>query len=108
MRTTSGSGTSVASLERLLGVALAEVVSTSVDNDGSLFSRQSESQVSASMCTYADDAVGANQLDKRVSDGTLGIALTVSLNVSEITNVTGLVGRGTVGLVVRVDYGRAC
>jgi hypothetical protein len=88
--TTSRSGTSVTSLERLLAVTLAKVVSTSVDNNGS-----------------ANDAVRANQLDKRVSDGALGIALGVSLDVSEITNVTGLVRRSTVGLVVRVDYGRA-
>jgi len=48
--------------------------------------------------------VGTNQLDERVSNGTLGIALTISLNVSEITNVTSLVRRSAVGLVVRVDY----
>lgn len=54
--------------------------------------------------TYANNAVGTNQLDERVSNGTLGIALAISLNVSEITNVTGLVGRSAVGLVVRVDY----
>jgi hypothetical protein len=59
---------------------------------------------SARIYTYANDAVRANQLDKRVSDGALGIALAVSLDVSEITNVTGLVRRSTMGLVVRVDY----
>lgn len=48
--------------------------------------------------------MGTNQLDERVSNGTLGIALAISLNVSEITNVTGLVRRSAVGLVVRVDY----
>lgn len=84
--TTSRSGTSVTSLERLLAVTLAKIVGTSVDDNGS-----------------ANDAVRANQLDKRISDGTLGIALAVSLNVSEITNVTGLVRRSTVGLVMRVE-----
>lgn len=80
-----------------------------MDDNGSLCSCQSElHQLGYTECTHANDAVRANQLDKRISDGTLGIALAVSLNVSEITNVTGLVRRSTVGLVMRVDYGRAC
>jgi hypothetical protein len=79
-----------------------------VDNNGSLYFCQSEStSQNVIIDTHANDAVRANQLDKRVSDGALGIALGVSLDVSEITNVTGLVRRSTVGLVVRVDYGRA-
>jgi hypothetical protein len=51
----------------------------------------------------ANNAVGTNQLDERISNGTLGIALAISLNVSEITNVTSLVRRSAVGLVVRVE-----
>jgi hypothetical protein len=47
--------------------------------------------------------VGADKLDQGVSDGALGIALAISLHVSEVTDVTGLVRRSTVGLVVRVD-----
>ena len=48
--------------------------------------------------------MGANQLDEGVSDRALGVALAISLQVSEVTNVTLLVRRSTVGLVVRVDY----
>jgi hypothetical protein len=39
VHTTGRSGTSVTSLERLLGVALAKVVGTGVDNNGSLYHR---------------------------------------------------------------------
>jgi hypothetical protein len=84
--TTGRSGTSVTSLERLLGVALAKVVGTGVDNNGS-----------------TNDAVGSNKLDQRVSDRALGIALTISLHVSKVTDMTGLVRRSTMGLVVRVE-----
>lgn len=51
----------------------------------------------------ADDALGANQLDEGVRDGALGVALAVGLDVAEVTDVAGLVGRGTVGLAVGVD-----
>lgn len=54
--------------------------------------------------TYANDAVGADQLDEAVSDGALGIALAVGLDVAQVTDVTGLIGRSTVGLAVGVDY----
>ena len=54
--------------------------------------------------TYANDALRSNELDELVGDGALGVALAVGLDVSEITNVALLVGRGTVGLAVGVDY----
>jgi hypothetical protein len=47
--------------------------------------------------------VGANKLDEVVGHGTLGVTLAVSLDIAEITNVTGLVGRSTVVLAVGVD-----
>lgn len=53
--------------------------------------------------SYANDAVGANQLDKLVGDGTLGIALSISLDVAEVTNVTGLIRGSTVSLAEGVD-----
>lgn len=84
--TASGSRTSVTGLEGLLVVTLAEIVSAGVDNDGA-----------------ANDAVGANQLDKVVGDGALGIALSISLDVAEVTNVTGLIRGSTVGLVEGVE-----
>lgn len=63
-----------------------------------------QAQILGRVCSYANDAVGANQLDKGVSDRALGVALAISLQVSEVTDVSLLVRRSTVGLVVRVDY----
>jgi hypothetical protein len=84
--TASRAGTSVTSLLALLVATLAEIIGTSVDNDGA-----------------AEDALGADQLDELVADGALGIALAVSLEVAQVTNVALLVLGGTVGLAVRVD-----
>ena len=47
--------------------------------------------------------MGANQLHKGVLDRALGVALSISLDVAQITNVTGLVSRSTMGLAVGVD-----
>jgi hypothetical protein len=53
--------------------------------------------------TYADDALGADDLDELVGHGALGVALGIRLDVAEVTNVAVLVGRGAVCLAVRVD-----
>ena len=53
--------------------------------------------------TYANDAVGANQLDVAVLDRALGVALAVRLDVAEITNVAGGVRGSAVGLAVGVE-----
>lgn len=42
-----------------------------------------------------------------VLDAALGVALAVGLDVAQVTNMAGLVGGSTVGLVVGVDCGRA-
>jgi|SRR5690242_5397116 len=55
--------------------------------------------------TYANDALGANELDQLVLDAALGVTLAIGLEVTEVTNVALLVVGGTVGLVVRVDCG---
>lgn len=65
---------------------LAEVISASVDNDGA-----------------AEDALGADQLDELVGDGALGVALSIGLEVAQVTNVALVILGGTVGLAVRVD-----
>lgn len=55
--------------------------------------------------------MGTNQFDQRVLDRALGVALGIGVDVSEITDVTGLVGRSAVGLAVGVDCregGRQC
>ncbi|KAH8711077.1 hypothetical protein HC256_007906 [Beauveria bassiana] len=54
-------------------------------------------------CTYANNAVRANQLDVAVLNGALGVALGVRLNVAEITNVADGVRGSAVGLAVRVE-----
>ena len=84
--TASRAGTSVTSLLALLVATLAKVVGASVDNNGA-----------------AEDALGTDQLDELVANGALGIALAVSLEVAQVTNVALLVLGGTVGLAVRVD-----
>jgi len=63
--TASRTGTSVASLERLLVASLAEVIGAGVGDDGS-----------------ANDALGADELDEAVLDGALGVALGVGLDVA--------------------------
>lgn len=58
---------------------------------------------SAGSQTHANNALGANELDKGVLDRALRVALGIGLNVAEVTNVALLVGGGTVGLAVGVD-----
>lgn len=55
--------------------------------------------------TYANDAVGANQLDEAVRDGALGVALAIGVDVAEIANVASFVGGSTVGLAVGLTGG---
>lgn len=54
--------------------------------------------------TYADDALGPNQLDHVVRHGALGIALTVGLQIAEIADMASFGGAVAVRLVVGVDY----
>lgn len=81
-----GAEAGVASLQGLLVATLAEVIGAGVDNNSA-----------------ADDAVGADQLDQGIGDGALGIALGVGLDVAEVADVAGLIGRGAVGLAMGVD-----
>jgi hypothetical protein len=53
--------------------------------------------------SYANNALGANQLDELVLDASLSIALPIRLVVAQITHVAFLVGRSTVGRVLGVD-----
>ena len=112
--TAGRSRTSVARLEGLLVATLAEIVGTGMDNHGTLPSvsqsqpgLQSQKSQKVERCghgeTYANDAVGANELDVRVLHGALGVALAVSLDVAEVADVSGLVRRSAVSLSVRVD-----
>jgi hypothetical protein len=53
--------------------------------------------------TYAQDGLSANQLDKVVLLGAGSVALSIGLEVAEVTDVTNLVGGSTVGLAEGVD-----
>jgi hypothetical protein len=53
--------------------------------------------------TYANDTLWADQLDELVLDGALGVTLAVGLEVTQVTDVTLLIGWSTVGLGVWVD-----
>jgi hypothetical protein len=57
--------------------------------------------------TYANDTLGANQLDQLVRVASLSIALAVGLEVAQVTDVALVIFGGAVGLVVRVDF-RKC
>lgn len=54
--------------------------------------------------TYANNRLGANQLDVLVLDRALGVTLGIGGDVAKVTNVAGLIGGSTVGLVVGVDW----
>lgn len=70
---------------------LAQVVRTSVHDNGS-----------------TEDGGWANQLDQRIMDGALGDTRGVGGDVTQVTNVSDLIGWGTVGLSewVEVRTGR--
>lgn len=53
--------------------------------------------------TYANNALGSNQLDELVGNAALGVALGVCLEVAQVADVTLLVPGSTVGLVEGVD-----
>lgn len=78
--------TGITGLLALLVGTLAKVVGTAVNNNGA-----------------AKDALRADQLDELVGNGALSVALAISLEVAQITNVTLRVGWGAVRLAVRVD-----
>ena len=53
--------------------------------------------------TYPKNAVLANQLDVRVANAALAIALRVGPEVAQVPDMADLVGGGTVRLIERVD-----
>jgi hypothetical protein len=53
--------------------------------------------------TYAQDGLSTDQLDKAVLLGAVGVTLSISLEVAEVTDVTVRVGGGTVVLAEGVD-----
>jgi hypothetical protein len=55
---------------------------------------------------YANDALGADELDELVAHGALGVALGVGLDVAQVANVTVLIRGRAVRLAVGVDCQR--
>jgi hypothetical protein len=53
--------------------------------------------------TYADDALGADELDQLILNGALGVALAIGLEVAKVTDVTDLSDAVTVRGSVGVD-----
>lgn len=53
--------------------------------------------------TYAKNALSTDQLDELVLHGTGGIALSIGLEVAQVTDVTLGIGGSTVGLAEGVD-----
>lgn len=53
--------------------------------------------------TYADDTLGTDKLDEAVLNGTLGVALSIGLDVSQVTDVASLGSTVTVCLAMGVD-----
>lgn len=56
-----------------------------------------------SWSTYTEDGLSANQLDKAVLLGAVGVTLSIGLEVTEIADVTVRVGGSTVVLAEGVD-----
>lgn len=126
--TASRAGTSVTSLLGLLVATLAKVISTGVDDQSTLIywvsicldhatpillvlvvlivcsSIVQLELVCGMELTYAQNALGTDQLDKLVLSGTNSIALSIGLEVTKVTDVTVGVSGSTVGLAVGVDY----
>lgn len=84
--TTSWSTTGVTSLEGVWVTTLTEVIGTGVNDNGS-----------------TEDRSWTEQLDQVVSDGTLSDTRGIGLDVTQVTNVSGLIRWGTVGLAEWVE-----
>jgi len=84
--TTSRTSTSVASLLGFLVSSSAEVISAGMDNNGA-----------------PQYALSADQLDQFVLEGTNGIALGISWNVTEIADVALAIARSPVRLPERIE-----
>lgn len=87
-------------------VRLAQVVRATVNDNGALrivsHSPALRSKINGEK-TYANDALGADQLDELVRHGALSVALGVGLEVAQVTDVALGVAGSSVGLVERVD-----
>lgn len=76
-----------------------------MDDKGTLEDEDVSGNLSLSVTrvTYAQNALGTDQLDQLVLLGADGVALCIGLEVTEVTDVAHLIFRGTVGLGEGVD-----
>lgn len=86
--------------------ALAKIVGAGVDNDGALLNISLLQDPTQQIQSYANNAVGTNQLHEVVGQGTLSIALSISLNIAHVANMTLGIAGSAVLLAVRVDWER--
>lgn len=100
--TTSRAGTGIAGLLGLLSSSLTKIISSRVDNNGTLYIYQ-PNPTSIRGSTYTNDTLRTNQLDELVCSRTLAIALSIGLEVTQVTNMADLVCRSSVCLSVWVD-----
>jgi hypothetical protein len=54
--------------------------------------------------TYAKNGLGTNKLDELVLGRADSVALSIGLEVAQVTNMANLVGGSTVGLTEGVDW----
>ena len=65
--------------------------------------RPSRGKPSKKRIAYPQHTLRPDQFDERVGDGGFGVALSIRREVPEITDVTFVVGGGTVGFAKRID-----
>jgi hypothetical protein len=103
----NAAGRTTASVSSLLGISvssLAQIIGTIVDDNSALRNGQFSLISSRRKTTYANDALSTNQFDKIVGYTALGNSVGISLDVTQVTDVTLRVRWSTVFLVVWVDY----
>ena len=103
--TTSRTRASVSSLLGLLIATLAKVVGAGMHDDSPLKRASQYAAVREAMRgreAYANDTLGADELYKLVRDCALAVALSIGLEVSQITDVAFGISLVSVGLAVGV------
>lgn len=101
--TASRSSTGITGLLGLLVSSFAEIIGSRVNDNSSLHQVRMYLNISCRP-TYANNALGTDQLDELVGGRALTVALSIGLEVTQITYMTSLIGRSTVSLAVGVDY----
>jgi hypothetical protein len=101
--TTSWARAGIASLLGLGVIRLSEVIGATVNDDSALSGLLASMLRHKVASAYSENALGSDQLNERVLNRAVRIAIGIGLDVSEVTNVTVAVARGAVVLPMRVD-----